>query len=197
VSAAHPPRTAERLLHALLDDRSRDAVLGDLHEGYLTARQRRGAAAATRWYWMHAMRSVVACRITGHRRADERRYDYEPVARVSVRDLVRPAVRQFRDRPLYAAAWAGTLALAIGVACASFTLVKSAIIDPLPYRDGHEIVSLLTVVDGATSAVSAHVFEDLRASAPPLVQLAASRPSGATYTTSDATFNYWRERRQP
>jgi putative ABC transport system permease protein len=189
VSAAHPPRTAERLLQALLDDRSRDAVLGDLHEGYLAARQQRGAAAAAWWYWLHALRSVIACRITGHRRADERRYDFEPATRVSLRDMVRPALRQFRDRPLYAAASSGTLALAIGVACASFTLVKSAFIDPLPYRDGHELVSVLTVVDGATSAVSTHVFEDLRASAPPLVQLTATRPSGAIYTTSDATFN--------
>jgi putative ABC transport system permease protein len=189
VSAAHPPRTAERLLQSLLDERSRDAVLGDLHEGYLAARQQRGAGAAARWYWAHAARSVIACRITGHRRGDERRFDYEPVASVSLRDLLRPAFRQFRDRPLYAAASAGTLALAIGVACASLALVKSAFIDPLPYRDGHELVSLLTVVDGNTSAVSTHVFEDLRASASPLIQHTAIRPYGATYTATDATLN--------
>jgi hypothetical protein len=37
MSAMHqagPPRAAEWLLQRLLDDRSRDAVLGDLHEGY-------------------------------------------------------------------------------------------------------------------------------------------------------------------
>jgi putative ABC transport system permease protein len=189
VSTAHPPRTAERLLQSLLDDRSRDAVLGDLHEGYVAARGQRGAAAAARWYWTHAVRSVIACRITGRRHADARRYDFDPVARVSVRDLLRPALRQFRDRPLYAAASCGTLALAIGVACASFTLVKSALIDPLPYRDGHELVSLLTVVDGSTSAVSTHVVEDLRAADSPLIELTGIRPTGATYTASDATYN--------
>ena len=43
MSASHPPRIAERLLQPLLDDRSRDAVLGDLHEGYVAVRQQRGA----------------------------------------------------------------------------------------------------------------------------------------------------------
>ena len=37
-------RTADWLLNALLDDRSREAVIGDLHEGYLAVRQDRGAA---------------------------------------------------------------------------------------------------------------------------------------------------------
>ena len=189
MSAPHPPRTAERLLLALLDDRSRDAVLGDLHEGYADVHRQRGAGAAARWYWMHAFRSLIACRISGRRHADARRYDFEPAARVSARDLLRPALRQFRDRPLYAAASCGTLALAIGVACASFTLVKSALIDPLPYRDADELVSLLTVVDGSTSAVSPHVVEDLRAADSPLTEVTGIRPGGATYTATEAAFN--------
>ena len=189
MSVEHPPRIAAKFLQALLDDRSRDAVVGDLHEGYVAMRQQRGAAAAARWYWSQAIRSVIACRVTGNRHADARPFDFEPTSRVSARDLLRPALRQFRDRPLYAAASCGTLALAIGVACASLTIVRSALVDPLPYRDGHELVSLLTNVDGATSAVSAHVFEELRGSAPPLVQLAGIRPTGATYTTAEGTSN--------
>ena len=87
----------------------------------------------------------------------------------------------------YALASTGTLALAVATACVSFTLVKRAFIDPLPYRDGGELVSLLTVVDGVTSAVSPHVLEDLRASDPPLVQFAAIRPGGGAYSTGEAT----------
>ncbi len=151
---ARPPRSAERLLQRLLDDRSRDAVIGDLHEGYHALRQSRGAAAARRWYWANAAGSVMSCRITGRREHQSRRYDFDPSARVSLRDLLRPAVRQFRDQPLYTGVSAGTLALAIGVACVSLTLVRHAFIDPLPYRAGDELVSLLTVVDGARSAVS-------------------------------------------
>lgn len=184
-----PPRMPDRLLQALLDDESLEAVSGDLHEGFLEVHDRRGAAAARRWYWRNAVRSIITCRITGHRSRGSRRFDFDDTGRISLRDLLRPSLRQFKDRPLYAVASSGTLALAIGVACASLTLVKSAFIDPLPYRDGHEIVSLLTVVNGATSPVSTHIFEELRASGSPLIQLTAARPYGATYSTGEATFN--------
>ncbi|MGE0865297.1 MAG: ADOP family duplicated permease [Vicinamibacterales bacterium] len=185
--AARPPRLAEWLLQRLLDDRSRDAVLGDLHEGYHTLRQARGAAAARRWYWTNAASSVIACRITGHREHESRRYDFDPSPRVSLRDLLRPAFRQFRDQPLYSGVSAGTLALAIGVACVSLTLVRHAFINPLPYRAGDELVSLLTVIDGNTSPVSPHVVEDLRASSPPLTEFAVIRPVGGTYASKAAT----------
>lgn len=111
-----PPRIAERLLQALLDEPSREPVLGDLHEGYDALRGRSGAAAATRWYWRQVMRSLIACRITGRRQLQSHRYDFDPSASFSVRDLLRPAFRQFRDQPLYALASTGTLALAVGVA---------------------------------------------------------------------------------
>lgn len=182
-----PPRAAEWLLQRLLDDRSRDAVLGDLHEGYHAMRQTRGGVAARRWYWSNAAASVMACRITGRRESDSRRYDFEPSARVSLRDLLRPSFRQFRDHPLYTGVSAGMLALAIGVACVSLTLVRHAFIDPLPYRAGSELVSLLTVIDGATSPVSPHVVEDLRASNSPLTEFAAIRPYGAAYASKGAT----------
>lgn len=187
--SAHPPRLAERLLQALLDEQALEPVLGDLHEGFNATNESRGPGAARRWYWIQAARSVIACRITGQRQYQSRRYDFDPAAALSLRDAIRPALRQFRDHPLYALASAGTLALAVGVACVSFTLVKHAFIDPLPYRDGHELVSLLTVVDGSTSPVSPHVLEDLRRSNPPLTQFAPIRPSGAAYATKDATEN--------
>jgi putative ABC transport system permease protein len=184
---AGPPRPAEWLASVLLDERARDPILGDLYEGYEAVRRARGPGAARRWYWIHAARSVIACRITGHRQQDSRRYDFESIARISLRDLLRPALRQFNGQPLYAFASAGTLALAVGVACASFTLVKRAFIDPLPYRAGHELISLLTAIDGATSAVSPHVLEDLRASSPPFTEFAAIRPVAGAYATATAT----------
>ena len=95
------PRVAEWLLQALLDERAREAVIGDLHEGYHVVRRDRGSTTARWWYWRHAARSVIACRLTGHRQPDARRFDFDPRARVSLRDLVRPALRQFRDQPLY------------------------------------------------------------------------------------------------
>jgi putative ABC transport system permease protein len=183
----HPPRAAEWLLTRLLDDEARESVAGDLEEEYRRVAQRSGAAAASRWYWQAVVRSIVACRVTGHRVPDARRFDYEAGARASLRDLLRPALRQFKDQPLYSVACVLTLALAVGAACVSFAVVKRAFIDPLPYRADHELVSLLTSVDGAVSAVSPHVLADLRESNPPFVEFAPIRPTGVAYTVAGAT----------
>lgn len=182
-----PPRLAEWVLHRVLDAASCEAVVGDLHEAYVAVATRRGRLAAHRWYWMQAVRSVVACRIAGQRRHESRRVDFDADGRPSLRDLVRPAFRQFRDHPLYSLACTGTLALAVAAACVSLAVVKHALVDPLPYRADHELVSLLTFTEGMTSAVSPHVLEDLRASQPPLVEFAPIRPTGAAYSSGSAT----------
>ena len=182
-----PPRIAKWLLHRLLDADSREAVTGDLHEGYVAVRRHHHAAAASRWYWTQAVRSIVACRITGQRQDEGRRLDFDEPGGMSLRDLLRPAIRQFKDQPLYALACTGTLALAVGAACVSLAVVKRAFIEPLPYRDSHELVSLLTFADGLSSAVSPHVLEDLRASNSPLVEFAPIRPTGIAYASAEAT----------
>ena len=51
-----PPSLAERLLRASVRDAEwRDAVSGDLREEFAGLAARRGAAAATRWYWRQAV----------------------------------------------------------------------------------------------------------------------------------------------
>jgi putative ABC transport system permease protein len=185
--SAKPPRLAEWLVQRLLDAESREAVSGDLQEEYEQRLRTRGVGGAARWYWKEAIRSIVACRITGQRRAESRPLDFETGNPLSLRDLWRPAVRQFRDQPLYAIAYAGTLALAVGASCVSLLVVKRAFVDALPYRDADEIVSLLTFADGMPSAVSPHVFEDLRASNPPLIEFAPIRPTGIAYSTTAST----------
>ena len=92
--------------------------------------------------------------------------------------LLPRALRQFHREPLYAFASAGTLALAVAAAVTSFAVVKPALLDPLPYRGGHELVSILTQSGGVTSAVSAHVLRDLEGSAPPLTEFASDSPGG-------------------
>lgn len=181
------PRVGQWLLARMLDAGSHEAVAGDLEEGYRRLRASRGRIAATIWFWQQAIRSVIACRITGRRRADARRFDFEPGPWGGLRDLAQPAFRQFRDRPLYSLTIAGTLALAVGASAASLAVVKRALVDPLPYPADDELVSLLTSVDGMTSAVSPHVLLDLRASNPPLVQFAPIRPTSAIYTQERAT----------
>ena len=101
--------------------------------------------------------------------------------------LLPRALRQFHREPLYAFASAGTLALAVAAAVTSFAVVKPALLDPLPYRGGHELVSILTQSGGVTSAVSAHVLRDLEGSAPPLTEFASIRPAGVTFAGDEAT----------
>ena len=103
--------------------------------------------------------------------------------------LLPRALRQFHREPLYAFASAGTLALAVAAAVTSFAVVKPALLDPLPYRGGHELVSILTQAGGTTTAVSAHVLRDLETSAPPLTEFASVRPAGVTFAGDETTIN--------
>ena len=184
-----PPSVPAWLLRRLLDTHSYEAVAGDLDEEYQSRRAASGPAAASARYWIAAMRSIVACRITAERRSERRPMDFDASGGVSMRDLIKPAFRQFRDHPLYALATAATLALAIGVGAVTLTVVKRAYLDPLPYHDDARLHSLLTSIDGGTSAVSAHVFEELRASASPFTALAGVRPTAMAYAAANFTEN--------
>jgi len=184
---ARPPAIAAWLLERLLDRDSYEAVAGDLDEEFLHQQETRGRSAATRWYWKTAMRSIVVCRITGERRIEQRRMDFDGGGRASVRDLLKPALRQFRDYPVYAVATAGTLALAIGVGAVTMTVVKRAYLDPLPYRDDARLHSLLTFSGALTSAVSPHVLQDLRSSPSPFVEFAGIRPMGFAFAADTFT----------
>jgi predicted permease len=101
--------------------------------------------------------------------------------------MLRPALRQFRDQPLYTLACAGTLALAVAAACTSFAVVKRAFLDPLPYANDEALVSVLTMVEGSTSAVSAHVLRELRELHGPLAHYAPIRPAAAAYRGPEST----------
>lgn len=91
-------------------------------------------------------------------------------------------LRQLLRHRLFALAFAGTLALAVGAATASLAVVKQAFVDPLPYPRGDRLVSLLTMMEGRPSAVSGHVLTELMADRPPLVGFLPIRPEGGTLT---------------
>jgi putative ABC transport system permease protein len=183
-----PPRLAEWLLARLLDDASREAVSGDLEEEY-RRRARRSVAGARLWYCSHAVRSVISCRLTSQRRLAMRRMDFEAGSGATLRDLLRPAFRQFKDQPLYTLACAGTLALAVAAASTSLAVVKRAFLDPLPYARDESLVSVLTLTEGSTSAVSAHILREMRDANGPLSDYAPIRPASAAYSGADSTEN--------
>jgi len=54
--ATQPPKAAERLLEKGLGTSSASrSIVGDLNEDFQEIVQRRGAAAARRWYWREAL----------------------------------------------------------------------------------------------------------------------------------------------
>lgn len=101
-------------------------------------------------------------------------------------NLWRSALRQFRHETLATFAIAGTLALAVAAACTSFSAVKLALLDELPYPDGGRLVSLLTDVEGRQSPVSAHVLADLEKSGVPLTDFVSFRPMGFTFNDGES-----------
>ena len=96
--------------------------------------------------------------------------------------LLRHAFRQFRRVPLYAFSVSATLALAVAAATATSAVVTRAFFDSLPYRNPGELVSVLTVIDGQTWAMSAPAFEDLRAAGAPIAEYGAIDPEGVTFS---------------
>ncbi len=160
-----PPRAATRLLQLLLRSSAYEVVAGDLEEAY---RQGRGPA----WYWAQVLRSIAA-HLAG----------LVPVVMASLLN----SLRQLRHQPMYVAAVCGTLALAVATVTASGVVLGRAFLDPLPYPHPDRLVSLLTQVEGATSAVSAHVFEDLRRADAPFDRLAPMRPANAAVSANGLT----------
>lgn len=182
-----PPRVAAWLLEKLIDADACEAVAGDLEEDYHRSVRARGRAPAARGYWIAVLRTILSCRFTAERRVERRRMDFDAGGGVSLRDLLKPALRQFRDHPLYALATTATLALAIGVGTVTLTVVKRAYLDPLPYRDDGRLHSVLTSVEGDLSAVSAQIFEELRSSRVPFAGLAGVRPGSMAYAADAFT----------
>ena len=100
---------------------------------------------------------------------------------------LRPALRRLRRHPLYTAACATTLALAVAAGGTSLAVVKAAFFDPLPYEDDAGLVSLFTATETwETGPVSAHVLEDLRAEGP-FTAYAAMRPLALAYSDGTST----------
>src|SRR5437867_12867091 len=68
----------------------------------------------------------------------------------SLRDL-RHGVRMLRRAPAFTVAALATLALGIGATSAIFSVVRTVMLDPLPYREPDRIVAIWETNRGATS----------------------------------------------
>ncbi len=137
---ARPPRLAEFLLSALLPPRYRDQQLGDLGEEFSARRSRRGLLHAWWWYWRQTLRSLgpnVALRIRNPHALKTRSNRMETL----LQDL-RYGIRGIRRSPAFAVVSTMTLALAIGVNTAIFSMVNIVVFADLP-MENPETVTIL------------------------------------------------------
>ena len=92
----------------------------------------------------------------------------------------------FRLQPLYSTACAATLALAVGAGVASFTVVKQALLDPLPYPESERLITIMTANNSRFGGMSVFVFQDLKqASQHAIAALTAYRFTNPTLEAGD------------
>ncbi len=98
---------------------------------------------------------------------------------------VRFALRQLRRAPAFAVVAIATLALAIGVSTAVFSVLDATVIRPLPYEDASRIVGLITYSpEGYTQPASWAQYKDWRATNHSLSALAGYEPGSANLESS-------------
>ncbi len=135
-----PPRLAELLLSVLLPPRYRDQQLGDLREEFSTRRSDRGHLHARWWYWSQTLRSLrpnVVLRLRNPHTRKSRSNRMETL----LQDL-RYGVRGIKRNPAFAVVSTITLALAIGVNTAIFSMVNVVVFADLP-MEHPETVTIL------------------------------------------------------
>lgn len=136
-----PPSAAEQLLRLSIRDAEwRESITGDLREEFSEQARRRGAAAASRWYWGQALR--LAIRFTASRvipaAAPGRRplvLDIEGTGADSAGWLreFRYAWRAVRRRPSLSGTIVVTLALALAANATIFNLADALFLRPFRF----------------------------------------------------------------
>ena len=146
--SARTPGWLERLAALLLDPRDREYMLGDLHEEFAEHARTDGTGRARRWYGRELLRSTPASLRRRWRRrgsvAGGRRAGLPPAGTFLdsvVRDA-RMAARGIRRTPGHAGLVALTLALGIGATSAIFTVVDRVLLQPPPYPNASELVTV-------------------------------------------------------
>jgi putative ABC transport system permease protein len=149
---ANPPQWAKRLLRLSVPTRDREAMVGDLDEEFRLVRlPSLGAGGARRWYWRQALRSAVTSRAR-RRYGAERRPPASPRTGDSpmsqLRQDIRYGVRTLLKTPTFTVLTILTLALAIGVNTAIFSMMNVLFLQSLPITDGDTIAFIYTANPG-------------------------------------------------
>ncbi|NIP61199.1 MAG: hypothetical protein GWM92_22190, partial [Gemmatimonadetes bacterium] len=138
-----PPRWAERLVALLAPERVREELLGDLREGY--ARRADDPRRARAWYGGQLLRTVVPA-LRMRLRSDFVPSDDSGHTMESLIHDLRYGLRSLWRSPTFATVATLTLALAIGVNTAIFSIVSVVVFADLPMQDA-ETVSIVRAVN--------------------------------------------------
>ena len=144
-----PPRWISRILSSLIPDSYRDAAMGDLEEGYHRRAQAEGPGPANRWYLRQALKALphaasMRYRAFTDRWADRRGRKRETMMSTFGQDI-RYGLRSLRKSPTFTIAATLTLALAIGVNTAIFSLVSTVVFAELPMNDPEDVAVVRAV----------------------------------------------------
>ena len=135
--APAPPLAALRLADALIDERIREAVIGDLIERFHAERvPTLGVARARLWFWRQTILAVA------HFPPRLRRSQSTGDGFVTgfLADIA-SASRTLRRAPAFTVLCAATLGLGIGSATAIFSVADPIILRPLPYASPERLFS--------------------------------------------------------
>ena len=149
-----PPRWAELFLAALLPRRYRDQHVGDLSEGYHAREKRVGPAAARRWYRRQVLTSLGPALWLRVRHSHLTKASESGFMEQLWQDL-RYGVRAMVKNPGFAIVSTTTLALAVGVNTAIFSLVSIMAFADLPMQDA-DGVAYVWMTDATTG--QSHVY---------------------------------------
>ena len=152
---------AIRLLVRLLPLAERGEVSQDLAAEFAARRSIDGALRAQLWLWMQLLRSLAALTARSWMRAttgfEPRANAMNPGGPIMERWLLdaRYAVRRLRTRPLYTAVAVLTLAIGAGGLAAISGIVRTLLVDPLPFPHADALVQFWRPGDWRAREVTA------------------------------------------
>jgi predicted permease len=170
-------------------------LMVDAFDAYYQRRRANRSVRESFAIWCHALVDVLYASVMfridrHHARVRARSASHAPHSRnfmATIADILRHAGRRIRRRPGHALTCAVTLAIGLGTALATLTVLKHAFVDALPYESADRLMAVWTRIDGQRSVVSMHVFEEFRQQARSFSDQTAFRAHVATWTGSEIT----------
>jgi putative ABC transport system permease protein len=140
-SASQSPRLARALCRWLVPAPEREFILGDIEEEFHDVVLReQGARRARRWYWANALGSIRATQAA----SKHPRFSLPSFGQIMDNTLqnIRHTIRGWFKQPQVTLVALLALTLGIGANTAIFSVVYSVLLNPLPYPDDEQLMTV-------------------------------------------------------